>query len=67
MTNFMGRILGVEPITVTEGSADDRPDYASPGDKSMDVSKARQDGFEFTAFDQWFPRVVKETAKLYDT
>ena len=52
---------------MTEGSADDRPDYASPGDKSMDVSKARQDGFEFTAFDQWFPRVVKETAKLYDT
>jgi hypothetical protein len=30
---------------------------------TVDVSKAKREGFEFMPFDQWFPEVVKETAQ----
>jgi hypothetical protein len=57
MTKLAGEILGIEPIILADG-----PDYADEPDMTMDVSKAKRDGFEFTPFEQWFPKVVKETA-----
>ena len=60
-----GEIFGAEPIVPTEGPEVDRMEWANPFDFTMDVSKARLAGFEFTAFDQWYPVVVKETATLH--
>lgn len=63
MTRFVGKILGVEPIILQEGPDSDRSEYAYEFDMTVDVSKSKREGFEFTSFDQWFPKVVKETAK----
>ena len=64
-TRLTGESLGVEPIVRTEGDDPDRMNWINQFDLTMDVSKARQAGFEFAEFDQWFPNVVKETAARY--
>ena len=64
-TRLTGESLGVEPIVRTEGDDPDRMNWINQFDLTMDVSKARQAGFEFAGFDQWFPNVVKETAARY--
>jgi nucleoside-diphosphate-sugar epimerase len=62
MTKLAGRTLGIEPIIIDQGPKEDHTDYAEAPDMTIDVSKARQEGFEFTPFEQWFPTDVKETA-----
>ena len=64
MTILAGSTLGIEPVILDQGDAGDQTDYAGGTDYTVDVSKAKQDGFEFTAFDQWYPRVVEETAQI---
>ena len=64
MTRLAGEILGVKAIIVDHGPDCDRTQYADKPDVTVDVSKAKREGFEFTPFDQWFPKVVKETAKV---
>lgn len=64
MTRLAGEILGIEAIIVDHGPDSDRTKYADKPDVTVDVSKAKREGFEFTPFDQWFPKVVKETAKI---
>ena len=65
LTQLTGNILGIEPIIVTAGPDCDRVRFAYPYDMTVDVSKAKRDGFEFTSFDLWFPTVVKDTAQVY--
>lgn len=64
MTELAGKILGIEPIIHHQGRNSHRTEFAYECDLTVDVSKAKRDGFEFTSFDQWFPRIVKETAQM---
>ena len=62
MAKLTGQILGIEPIILDDGPDQNRTDYAGPENMTVDVSKAQREGFQFTPFDQWYPKVVEETA-----
>ncbi len=64
LTRVAGRILGVEPILVDHGEYEQKPTFVRPFALTMDVSKARKEGFVFTPFDQWFPSLVRDTAEV---
>lgn len=62
MTKIAGEVLGIEPVILDEGPECDRSEYAGSEDMTTDVGKAEGEGYEFAPFDQWYRRVVEETA-----
>jgi nucleoside-diphosphate-sugar epimerase len=57
----IGAILGVDPIITNEGEENVSPYYYSR-DISINASKAISEGYHFSDFDEWFPRVTREVA-----
>ena len=57
----IGDIVAREPIILDSGDGW-LSSYASEVDKIIDVSKAENDGFEFTSFEDWFAPTVREIA-----
>ena len=64
MTKLAAKILGLNAIIHNQGPDSDRTKYADELELTVDVSKAKRKGFEFTPFEQWFPKIVNETANV---
>lgn len=64
MVERIARALGKVPQLRMRGGDQDKSAFCLPdGDWTMDMAKAQLDGFHFTPIDEWFPEMVRETAR----
>lgn len=55
----IGKAVGREPVISDEGNEEDKSPYYTETAENISCEKAEKEGFEFTAFDKWFPEEVK--------
>ena len=62
LIELMARALDKRPVLLDHGPASALSPYATEEDFIVNTSKAESEGFRFTPFEEWFPRVTREAA-----